>query len=369
MSDFDLEALDRALDLSLEAAFDRSIWKNVITGIADATGSFGANILSTSPQHNRNLIICTESMESSFEGYFNDGWYLNDWRFHGVPLLKRDGIVRDHQYTSRDVFEKHAYFRFLAKYGIRDACLIEWGAQPDDILILSLHHKLGTDIWSDEEAAIFSRIRERLTVSAKIMQRLSESRIAGMSDVFEKTGLAAIFFDRLGKVTHVTGGAKRILGEELTISNRRLRSCRSEETSRIGRRIQAVIDGKGLAADPKAPGLVQIERQGRKPLYMRIERLGGNLPSLFTQSIGLCLLEDPEVKILARPEKFQKLFDLSPKQAIILSKLCEGASLREIANTTGQSYETVRSHLKAIFAKTRTGRQSELVALANGIRQ
>ncbi|WP_412066312.1 LuxR C-terminal-related transcriptional regulator [Rhizobium sp. SYY.PMSO] len=58
---------------------------------------------------------------------------------------------------------------------------------------------------------------------------------------------------------------------------------------------------------------------------------------------------------------------MTPRQVFILSKLCEGLSLREIAIASEFSYETARTHLQAIFAKTKTGRQSELVALAHKV--
>lgn len=91
------------------------------------------------------------------------------------------------------------------------------------------------------------------------------------------------------------------------------------------------------------------------------------MPDFFSEAIGVCLIEDAEAKRAARPETFQSLFNLTPKQALILSKLCEGLSLREISEMHELSYETARTHLRAIFAKTKTGRQSELIALANKI--
>lgn len=366
MSGINLAALDRALDRSLEAAFDTSLWKDVITDIAKATGSFGANII---PVSNRNpeLVIHTDSMAAPLQDYFNGGWHQNEWRLRGLPFLKRDGIVRDQQYTSREAFEKHAYFKFHVKHGMGSACLIAWSVHPDDPLALALHRGLDPGGYSNEEVAIFIQMRERLMASANIMQRLSTSRVDGMSDAFEMAGIAAIFFDRFGKVTRVTSDAERMLGKELMVANRELKSRKHEETARIRRRMQAVIDEKWLLADLEAPALVEIEREAARSLYLRIQRLGGSLPDFFSESIGVCLIEDAEAKKTARPERFQSLFNLTPKQALILSKLCEGLSLREISETYELSYETARTHLRAIFAKTKTGRQSELIALANKI--
>jgi DNA-binding CsgD family transcriptional regulator len=54
-------------------------------------------------------------------------------------------------------------------------------------------------------------------------------------------------------------------------------------------------------------------------------------------------------------------FDLTPAAARIVLRLVAGDSLRCAANALGITYETVRTHLKAVFQKTGTCRQAELV--------
>jgi DNA-binding CsgD family transcriptional regulator len=313
------------------------------------------------------MIVHTNSMDGAFEDYFNDGWSQNEWRLRGLPFLKRDGVVRDQQYTSRDAFEKHGYFKLHAKYGVGSASLISWSVNPDDPLILTLHGKLGGDAFSDEDVLVFMQMRERLMFSARIMQQLARSRVDGMSDAFEMAGLAALFFDRFGRIIQVTTEAETMLGSDLSVANRELKSQRHNETSRIREQMQSVIDEKWLAPDPKQIGPVLIEREGKSPLMLRIQRLGGNLPDFFANAIGVILLDDPDNDKVASPEMLRTVFKLTPKEADIVNKLCQGMSLREIADCSSMSYETVRTHLKFAFSKTKTNRQSELVALASKI--
>jgi DNA-binding CsgD family transcriptional regulator len=60
----------------------------------------------------------------------------------------------------------------------------------------------------------------------------------------------------------------------------------------------------------------------------------------------------------------QRLFGLTAAEARVLALLLDDCRPREIAEELKLSITTVRSHLKALFAKTDTRRQSELVALA-----
>ena len=60
------------------------------------------------------------------------------------------------------------------------------------------------------------------------------------------------------------------------------------------------------------------------------------------------------------------LFDLSPAEARVAQKIVQGSSVEEIATDHKISRETVRNQLKAVFAKTGTSRQAELVGLVMG---
>lgn len=57
------------------------------------------------------------------------------------------------------------------------------------------------------------------------------------------------------------------------------------------------------------------------------------------------------------------MFELTPAEAKVAVALVEGLDLRKIARSHNTALETVRSQLKAIFLKTGTRRQSDLVAL------
>lgn len=56
-------------------------------------------------------------------------------------------------------------------------------------------------------------------------------------------------------------------------------------------------------------------------------------------------------------------FGLTAAEAGLASHVSSGRKLESIAHELGISYETARNHLKAIFAKTQTHRQSELAAV------
>ncbi|WP_462119605.1 helix-turn-helix transcriptional regulator [Methylorubrum extorquens] len=63
----------------------------------------------------------------------------------------------------------------------------------------------------------------------------------------------------------------------------------------------------------------------------------------------------------------QGLFDLTPAEARVARDIARGLGVPEAAVQAGVTEGTIRSQLKAVFAKTGTSRQAELAALLNGI--
>jgi DNA-binding CsgD family transcriptional regulator len=57
------------------------------------------------------------------------------------------------------------------------------------------------------------------------------------------------------------------------------------------------------------------------------------------------------------------MFGLTPAEERLAVQITRGDTPADIARETGVSIATVRSQLAAVFAKTQTGRQAELVAL------
>lgn len=360
----DLKGLDLALDKVVEAAFSPSLWQDVVEGVAQATGSFGVNIIPVakrSPQ----LIIATESLGGALEDYFNDGWHENDWRLRGVPHLLKQGTACEPQYTSRDEFENHPYYRFHAKHSIGRSCMVAFST-PEDMLVMTLHRKLVDDFFSEEEVSVLRAMRDRLTMASTLMRSAMQHRVAGMMEAFEMADVAAIFFNRFGKVTHANDPAVRLLGSELQVSNGELRSRRSEETMRIRERVRSVLSESWLR--PRSvDGPLLIAREGRRPLAMRIQRLGGSLPDFFSPSVGVCLLEDPERRSAAEPQLLREAFGLTRTEAEVSVLLCQGMRLRQIAERKSISYETARAHLRSIFAKTGASRQADLIVLTGNL--
>jgi DNA-binding CsgD family transcriptional regulator len=125
-----------------------------------------------------------------------------------------------------------------------------------------------------------------------------------------------------------------------------------------------------FAAVELVPGFVlQIGRGGGRTPY-RIRALSlRNRRENHPFSGGypvLLLIDDPDAECEQRSSDealLSGIYSLTAAEARLAVRLASGASLTEVAETLGVTQNTVRSQLRAIFQKTATSRQSELVVL------
>ncbi len=357
-----LEKLDQALDRSVEAALNPPLWPDILDRVVSATGSFGANIISTISR-SPDTVIATDSLKPAFAQYFADGWHINDYRLNGVPLLQRKGTAREQEYAPRDEFEQHDFYRYQAKYGIGKSCLISLSA-PGELVALALHRKLDSDFYSDEEADTLQRVGQRVGASVTIARAMSSHKVSGMVEAFNMAGAAAVFFDRFCGVTAVTAAAEKCFGQDLDVADGKFQSRIPGIRAAIQNRMQAVVEERWLGMKAFSGPLV-VRRLNAGPLAVHVHRLGGSLPDLFAHSVGVCLIEGGEPKPGQDLQHVRQLLGLTAAEAAIATLISQGIPLREIAERKGIAYETVRAHLRSIFGKTGTKRQAELVTLLN----
>jgi DNA-binding CsgD family transcriptional regulator len=63
----------------------------------------------------------------------------------------------------------------------------------------------------------------------------------------------------------------------------------------------------------------------------------------------------------------QSLFDLTPAEARVARDLAEGKTVANIAEASGASQNTVRTHVRGVLEKTGCNRQTDVVALLAGL--
>jgi DNA-binding CsgD family transcriptional regulator len=168
------------------------------------------------------------------------------------------------------------------------------------------------------------------------------------------------------KVTQLNEVAESAVAAQdgLRLSCGRLEAWQHEDTLAIAKALAgALAGGAGAAA-------VSVRRPGAaRPYVLLIAPLGPQSSAELGRSAGgaIVLVSDPGRPSDAR--LLRELFGLTPREAELVGALLDGMRLNEYADERGVSINTVKSQLRAVFAKTNTTRQGELIGVLKEIQR
>src|SRR5271166_2989280 len=170
--------------------------------------------------------------------------------------------------------------------------------------------------------------------------------------------LPAIALDQHGLVADVNAAAEAVFDQNINIKDRRLFVRNSDARSLLKNAVDQLKELPRL--DSLALEPVIVPRMDKLPVVVRIWPFEGppgqEVRALLTLN-ALGPRQGPSAAILA------KTFRLTPSEAKVACIIARGAPPDIAARELKISRETARNQLKAVFAKTDTHRQSELVAL------
>jgi DNA-binding CsgD family transcriptional regulator len=149
-------------------------------------------------------------------------------------------------------------------------------------------------------------------------------------------------------------------GHDLQIVRSRLVSRDQAATAALDRAVHALLwraDGASLQ-----PPVVMRREEGQ-PILAYASRLSGVAADCFAPCQVIAVLVDLEARVRLVERDLMSIFNLTPAEARLASRLSSGDSIEEIAGQLSITYETSRKQLKSIFQKTNTHRQAQLVAL------
>jgi len=205
------------------------------------------------------------------------------------------------------------------------------------------------------------RLRETLAVA-----RLEAMRAR---DALDAADLAVILLDADGAPDFVSRRAERLLGENDALSLRGGQlGAATPAATRSLRRLIACAAERRLSEGDLSLSLPRPQR--RRPLLARAAPLSRDAAEATgnSRSCVALFLCDPGFRDRLDEQAIAASYHLTPRESQVALAIARGADVACAGRSLGVSAGTVRTHLKAVFAKTGARRQSELVRLVLGLR-
>jgi len=233
----------------------------------------------------------------------------------------------------------------------------------------------GFSVTLPKRKRVFSKSdREALDALLPHLKRALSLRLLGLTkpndhdDLFEAVNTmarAVLVVDQNGHVMTANARAAKIVGANDGLSVDKL-GCLTAASQEGTKRLRAILDG---SHSPKRNGnfafggVCLLKRpSGRRPLQLLASPLSEK-PGFGRDRLTLVFLSDPDEPVNVRESILRELFELTPAEASVASRLATGESVEQICEALKITANTCRTHLKRIYAKTETSRQGELVNL------
>ena len=345
-------------DALASAAIDPTRWNAAMEVVATATDSFGAMLL---PVRGRTPSMpLSDSMRPVVDSYVRDGWIHSDERYRSMPAFLRRGVSCEFDFMSRDEIARSPYYQeLLAPHGLRWFAGVKVG-DGADVWCLSIQRSIEQGPFQQSEIDHLAMFSAQLGGAAELARTFGFARIEAALEVFEASDSAAIVVDRLGEVVRVNPSAERLLGPDLRIVQRRVASWNRDATAALDRGLHALIwAGQGGAFHPP---IVFPRREGR-PIVAYPARLPAIAGGAFSPGQACVVFVDLAARLTTTAGDLIAAFGLTPSEARLAHRLLSEESLGATAGSLGVAISTARNQLKAVFEKTDTHSQGQLIAL------
>ncbi|WP_020677096.1 helix-turn-helix transcriptional regulator [Geopsychrobacter electrodiphilus] len=187
--------------------------------------------------------------------------------------------------------------------------------------------------------------------------------------------LPFILLDYALRPIHCTSVAEALINAEstLVLTKERLRLSDREHDQRLQRLLRTCLAAADSRTFQTTGGTLAVPRAQGANLHLRVKPVHPDVPLWSGRPAGYVAVYvyDPEAGISIDREGLSELYALSKAEIRVAIEILATPDPAEVARRCFISLHTVRSHLKAIFAKTAVNNQAELVKLllAGSVRQ
>ena len=360
-SGVDPRQLFAAADRLGETVVDPTAWPAIMDHLCRASGSTGAILLRSDGRDSS--VPFTASLERLSEVYFRDHWHTRDLRGdRGIPLLLAGAkVITDEDVVSPDEMRKAPYynecfipegFQWFAGIGFH-AGNAHWA--------LSVQRTIGEGAFDKSERHILASLADRLSEAATLSSAIGYVALTSAINALDAVPQPAIAIDRVGFVLQTNSGAEALFGTEMFVRNKRLLIVDRDANAALEllvARLRVTPDTSPIADEP-----IVVRRRSKPPIVIRVLTVPCAARGPFVKARALLTFTTADNRPVVTAAVLAKAFGLTPAEAKLAHLLAKARSPEEAAGELGIARVTARNQLRAVFAKTGTHRQAELVAL------
>ena len=368
----DQDAFDQILAALYDAMLDDAHWPATSAFIDEACGITG------------NALLVGEGSKDDvrvlFVGLYYRGQRDEDLEreylqiYHpideGVPRLRQlpDSHlvhVRD-LYTPEELKTSRTYNEICSRAHDQAGLNVRLDGPDGSHITWGLGDPLASDGWGSSQISIVKGLLPHIRQFVRVRQALvsAEARDTTVTALLDNPRIGVVHLDRRGQIMAVNDRGRRILrhGDALSDEDGVLRARQRADQFRLERLLADSLPAFGRVA---VSGSMRLRRSSvLPPFVLHVKPVGvPQLDYAARHVAALVLIVEPGRTHRVNPALVATTFGLTPAESRVAVRLAEGEIVRDIAEATGQTPNSIYWHLKQIYQKLHISRQVDLVRL------
>jgi len=354
------ELLDAISARLLEAPFRQEAWLSALSLLAEATGSSHGELIGWNGPYSAPINMITDFSDDKIA-------LVAEWEQGGGadpaqnPIIRRGihtsdlEIVSDDEIISRDDRKSHRIWReFYDKLDVPHMCFTPLWRDGQAQLIVAVLRSAREGVVDRDQRRIFAASATGWQAAAAMSRALKGEACRVLTGAFDNLSIAAIVVDGFGRPVAMSRAAEAAFehGQYIRLHHGELRDVRGRP-----------IDIQPAIRPPRRAHTVRIAGASGLPVTLRLSPLPEAAFDLGFGAAAMIVLETMDaLRSTELPPDLVLL--LTPAEQAIAAGLLAGERPAQIAQRRGISVETVRSHIKRIYAKCNVSGVLEFLAKA-----
>lgn len=338
-------------------------WTGIVARLADSIPAYRAALwLEDTAAHNASILAAKGFDPGFVKTYVEHFARINPYA--GQLEALQPGKVQAIGWTASGDEDFEFRQEWLRPQKIRCAVFGAVQRQGSRILTLGLFGE--KDAPDPGVVEIMETMTPHLARAAEITRQRQdvEAQHSTLTQVLNRMPTGTVVLDVNHRILFMNRIAKRLVGAKDGLfldALGHVRAGSQEETLALNR---AITDAVGARNDSFAAVLtVKRPAAGDSLSVMAVPVTLPRQASSPRQAVAALFISAPERRSTLPPDLLQRLYGLTQGEIRVAQALVDGHRLEEMAGSFDVSQHTVRNQLKAVFRKTGTNRQSDLVKL------
>jgi DNA-binding CsgD family transcriptional regulator len=352
-----LEVIDRCY----AGVLDDAAWEQALVAVADLVGGTGTLLFAMQPATKTIMRFDVARFDPEIVVTYGAHWTSRDIRA-APALLAPVGVPQTEEtlLSARSLRRSAIYNEFLQRVDAPHFINTWLHRSPDRVVSLAIQGSRRRGAFETSECERLAAVLPHVTRAIELKDRLGVN--VGVSGslfaVADALPVGILVVDAHGLVLEASQAARRILAAAdglYTLAGRIAFRRRADEQA-FARLLTTSMVGR------TGPPTLRVSRQHKAPLSLIIAPVRSDTePWMTAVQQWIVAIQEPAQFSTPTPGDVSREWHVTAAEARVVCLLASGSTIQEIAGTLRVSIHTVRSQLKAVYAKTGLTSQLEVV--------